>query len=71
MAEKINWARFLVRFQVRDFLEHGIIRNSVNFPETELPYRGVEGTVSKLLLLLLSILSSPFRLESIAACARL
>jgi len=26
--------------EVRDFLEHGIIRNSVNFPETTLPRRG-------------------------------
>lgn len=26
--------------EIRDFLEHGIIRNSVNFPETVLPRRG-------------------------------
>ena len=25
--------------QIRDFLEHGVIRNSVNFPDTQLPRR--------------------------------
>lgn len=30
----------MITHQIRDFLEYGIIRNSVNFPDVHLPYRG-------------------------------
>jgi len=32
----------MVAEQVRDYLEHGVIRNSVNFPEVDLPRSGVQ-----------------------------
>jgi D-3-phosphoglycerate dehydrogenase len=32
----------MVADQIHDFLEHGIIRNSVNFPEVDLPRAGVQ-----------------------------
>ena len=43
-AEEVSAA--MAAEEIRDYLEHGIIRNSVNFPETQLPRR--EGGASRL-----------------------
>jgi D-3-phosphoglycerate dehydrogenase len=43
-AEEVSAA--MAADEIRDYLEHGIVRNSVNFPETQLPRR--EGGASRL-----------------------